>query len=87
MSGQLYKVRLAYPYDDAADGPESTIGKMLAWSVNRLEANRARRKVLSWLNEEDRKEHLRNIYDNGREGLTIVLADRDTALLLKLALG
>ncbi|WP_343545710.1 hypothetical protein [Sphingomonas paucimobilis] len=77
MSEQrLFKCRILYGYDREAGG----LANAYAYATVRLAAE-------AWLNENNREDHLVNVYDNQERGLLFVLSDRDTALMLKLALA
>lgn len=76
MSDPLHKCRIAYGYDANATPLENRI--LFLGIVLR---------VKGWLLAQRLSKHLINTYDNEAEGATIVLSDRDTALLLKLSLG
>ena len=90
MSQQLYKMRLDYGYrkEPEDDGTASSI--VLAGIIrydNQTLAEITTLKANLWLKTNHRSSHLLNVYDNKEEGLLFVFSDRDTALMLKLALA
>lgn len=75
MSEPLFKVRVRYPFDPNDRGRNWDNAVEL---VDRASV---------WLFENNRMNHHVNVYDNDAEGLTFVVDNRTTAILLKLALA
>ncbi|MEC3910079.1 hypothetical protein U5A82_06195 [Sphingobium sp. CR2-8] len=89
----LHKVRLKYPavaWSDMAFAQQ--IGKSQARYLNSDAALQKLAEIYDWLEQSDRKTHYVNVYDNtdddtGHGELIVVLNDRNTALMMKLALS
>ncbi len=86
MSEQLYKVHFAYEYQDP-NAPHPFHGPQYNLLANHIAFLDRGLMVREWLRANDRYHHFINIYDNGPEGICAVFSNRDTALMLKLALS
>lgn len=93
MSEQLYKAIIGYKAARIGDmGFGGPFDARMARLLNSEASLKRMGDVLEWLAVNERNDHYVNIYDNtdddvGRGQLVVVLSDRDTALMLKLALG
>lgn len=90
MSQQLYKMRLDYGYrpEPEDDGTASSI--ILTGIIrydNQTLAKITTLKANLWLATNHCSSHLLNVYDNKEEGLLFVFNNRDTAIMLKLAMA
>lgn len=85
MTEQLYKAEFRIEPIPTLQGSTPQAREFMSWY---LAQQNLKGRVGEWLADHDRSDHLVNIYTDDVPGhMTVVLNDRTTALMLKLALG